>query len=297
MQFRDTLLRICAAGEYGVQGALAQRERISSRRAVSRTHPKLLGPAAPLGDPFMTGFGHKRFPVDLSAIRLSFDITLLTGTGDMLLPLHHFQPMVCDVIYDSLPRVLAMSERESRVEGGGVLRLKVNRDDVRVEFYHSQPEAWTCWASMGAREGAGFKDIDTSGELAGPYMAELEVEVPEYPGKLRKRREVFVRLVTLGEGVQGVAASFHYLPSETGGQEVEEEVKGDFITAALEAGQKEEYNYLASLRRETAHLPREPVVLRPVVRERREEQGLAAADSKDYRRRAGLATINKIFKT
>ena len=121
LQFRDTLLRICAAGEYGVQGALAQRERISSRRAVSRTHPKLLGPAAPLGDPFMTGFGHKRFPVDLSAVRLSFDITLLTGTGDMLLPLHHFQPMVCDVIYDSLPRVLAMSERESRVEGGKVV--------------------------------------------------------------------------------------------------------------------------------------------------------------------------------
>ena len=281
-----------------MQGALAQRERISSKRAVSRSHPKLLGPAAPLGDPFMTGFGHKRFPIDLSAVRLSFDVTLLTGTGSMLLPLHHFQPLVCDVIYDCLPRVLAMSEREAGAEGGAVLRLQVNRDDVRVEFYHSQPAAWSCWANVGAREGAGFQDIDTREEVAGPYVAELEVEVPEYPGRLGERREVFVRLVTLGEGLQGVASSFHYLPSESRGQEMEEEeVKGDYITTALEAGQKEEYNYLASLRRETAHLPRAPVVLRPVVRERREEQGLPATDSKDYRRRAGLATINKIFKT
>ena len=216
-------------------------------------------------------------------MRLSFDVTIRQSQAVNL------GPRVCDIIYDTTPRILAMEVLEdvlegkgkeegvpeSKQEGGGVLRLTVTRDDVLVEFCDRGRE----WRAVVAVEGGGFQGLDPGApeELEGPYTAVVEVPVPPYTPAIEERREVQVRLLTTDRKDSSAPATLTYLPSKTKVEVMEKEK--DYLTIAMEkekekkAVKAEDYlTMVASMAEKAEARPK----VGKVVREKRKAEELPA---------------------
>jgi hypothetical protein len=278
-------LRIKTVGKYQVAGSLAQRENIALKNSKLERHK--LWP--PLNDPFCLGFGHKQQELDLSSVRLSFDVTMKKPNGKQA-----FRPRICDIIYDSTPRILAISELETPAEGGGLIRLNVTRDDVKVKFFD---KLWAVEVAVEEPEqGKGFQDIDmeSAAELEGPYLAELEVVVPEYPKDIDSKHEVSVQLVTLDGRDCSAAVPLIYLPRAVRreARPPERAPPSDYLSAAVE-----ENDYLASVKRLADQAPpRLPMARRPVRKGRVAEDLPDHIDGSAHKKASQKAILAKFFK-
>jgi len=211
-------LKIKYTGEKEVVRYLEERERIP--KSYSKRPPWDTRPSCwpTLGDPFGQGFQHKTKQQDLSCVMLCYEVTLTKQTVFSLaygLDAHrqgNRKWVTSEVIYDTSPRILAMSTREAAVEGGNKVIIKVNRDDVAVEFFDQY------WSETVEVPGVGGDGVE------GPYTAELEVEVPQYRSlAIGARHEVAVRLV--GGEERGPSVPFYYNPRGMSMAEKERVVK------------------------------------------------------------------------
>ena len=258
-------LRVKPSADFHVREALSRKERLPKSICFYSYSPP--------GDPFSCGFSHKNDPVDLSSVRLAFSVTLLCGTKKEYHAVTAFKPKVCDVIYDYTPRILSLSTEEASQDGGHVVKLEVTRDDVIVEFFDQA--GWRVQVDIGNIEGGGPVDLYQEKTIDGPYVAELEVEVPEYPKDIIKSQEVFIRLTTLDGKVFSPPQTFAFLPSvKRRLVKEEQEKRKDYLSLAMEkVEEKKQEDYLTRLKKETEHLPRKRSVLRPVKREARSTPG------------------------
>ena len=254
-------------------------------------------------------------------VRLSFDVTLRQSQAVNL------GPRVCDIIYDTTPRILAMEVLESVVEGelgveglrgckggeegvlesqqegGGMLRLTVTRDDVLVEFSDRVRE----WRAVAAVEGGGFQGLDPGAaeELEGPYTAVVEVPVPPYTPAIAERQEVQVKLLTKDRKDSSAPATFTYLPSKLKVEEVDTEK--DYLTIAMEKEKEkktvkaEDYLTMVATMAEKAEARPKVAKVGKVVREKRKVEELPtymgeAAHRKARQREAVGMFFNKSSK-
>lgn len=115
-------IKVKPVDEKGVKASLNQKERLEKMETMFSRPKERRNPS----DPFNMGFSHKHSKVDLSTIKLSFDVTILRcDVGESGITV--FSPFSSDAITDTAPRILDMSERECPVgvQGGrpcGVLR-------------------------------------------------------------------------------------------------------------------------------------------------------------------------------
>ena len=106
-----------------------------------------------------------------------------------------------------------------------ILSLKVNRDDVAVEFFDQQTPPWSVRLEVGSESGSGFEALDLASpeQMEGPCTATIEVEVPPYPKVSAASQLVFVRLITRCTGQKSEPWAFTYLPSKESALNAQEE--------------------------------------------------------------------------
>ena len=254
---------------HSVRQVLTEREKFSRRR----TDFMMDLNAPPLGDPWKLGFKHKNEQNDLSAVRLDFQVHITVGAWTV-----NKCSLTTDVIYDSTPRILESSLHEALPEGGSLMSLKVNRDDVAVEFFDKQTPPWSVRLEVGSESGSGFEalDLESEEQIQGPYTATLDVEVPAYPKISAASQQVFVKIVTRGKGEESEPLPFTYLPSKDAAlilqaQKEEAEKPMDYISRMME--NKDKPDYMAMLKKQAEEAPPVRIVLRP-QREKRESKEL-----------------------
>ena len=285
-------LKIKPTGEHSVRTALTEREQFSRRNTEFYRDFR----AAPLGDPWKLGFKHKNDQHDLSAVRLAFQINVSCGTWSL-----DQSVLISDVIYDSTPRILESSLHEALPEGGSLMSLKVNRDDVAVEFFDKQTPPWSVRLEVGSESGSGFEALDLGSpkQIQGPYTATLEVEVPAYPKISAASQQVFVRLVTRGKGEESEPFAFTFLPSKDAAlvlkaQKEEDEKPKDYISRMMET--KEKPDYVSMLKKQAEEAPPVVKVLRP-EREKRESKELPSyVNENDHKKAQREEILAKFYK-
>ena len=229
-------------------------------------------------DPFDRGFAHKNSLVDLSTVRLAFSVTIL---------IDHFlyggsrisRPFASPVIEDTTPRILGISQREVHVGTKATTKLKVSREDVRVEFF-DQSCSW--------REEGVTRLLSKPGILSffnpSKSKIEIDVEVPEFPTTVTSPHNVSVRLLPMDGQPPGPATPFTYLPPLELREEKTEE--------------KEEDSYFAMLRRTTEKIPSKPEVLRPLKEENSPDSRdqLENLSEEEFKKASRRALVEKMFK-
>ena len=156
------------------------------------------------------------------------------------------------------------------------MSLKVNRDDVAVEFFDKQTPPWSVRLEIGSESGFEALDLESPEMIKGPYIATLDVEVPAYPKISATNQQVFVKLVTKRKGEESEPVAFTYLPSKDAAlilqaQEEEAEKPKDYISRMME--NKDKPDYMAMLKKQAEEAPPVKIVLRP-QREKRESKVL-----------------------
>ena len=285
-------IKIEPVNKCAVEEALLKRQRISDKLVqAQKTRHGGKSKVNPINDPFMLGFGHKQDAVDLSSVRLTFEVTLEQYNGNMLI-----KPFGSDVIFDSSPRILSLSQQESSVEGGQLVKMKVTRDDVRVEMFDKAVKAWAVNVHQGVQEDGSIEE--TKNGQTDAYMTELQFHVPEYPKNISEKLEVFIRLVTLDGKSQSAPSSFYYLPSETRKPEIlkEPEEKKDFISRYMETSSSvKEIDPLAEAKKQYKEAR---ATVKPAVRERRvTDDRPSFMGNETHRRKAGQKLVEKLFKS
>jgi hypothetical protein len=255
---------------------------VLSRRKEQYEKPdaKRLCVLKPLDDPLCKGASTKYDLMDLSSVRLCFITSLqfggMTSTTSVI---------ISDTILDSAPRIVGLTLTEVPAEGGGTVTIKVNRDDVGVEFFDKESQPWSIVEHLDP-------DLEPAPtKVEGPYTAELELEVPKYPKAIGTRQEAFDRLLTL-DGLQRSAAQrFHYLPSAAAvAAAVAVGAKGNYLSVALADRPKE----MAALK-ENYEKARSTVRL--AVKETRVLELKPVLNNKEFRAAAQRATIDRFFPT
>ena len=181
------------------------------------------------------------------------------------------------------------------------MSLKVNRDDVAVEFFDKQTPPWSVRLEVGSESGSGFEalDLESPEQIQGPYTATLEVEVPAYPKISATSQQVFVRLVTRGKGEESEPFAFTYLPSKDAAlilkaQQEEDEKPKDYISRMME--KKEKPDYVAMLKKQAEEAPPVVKVLRP-EREKRESKELPSyVNENDHKKAQREEILAKFYK-
>ena len=284
-------LRIKPTGEYSVRTALIEREQFSRKKT---DFWRNVDKAGPPGDPWKLGFSHKSGPIELSAVRIAFQVNY--GAGPWVAE----YKLLSDIIYDSTPRIIESSLNEADCEGGSVMSLKVNRDDVAVEFFDQ--DSWSVRLEVGSQSGSGFEalDLESPEQLPGPYTATLEVEVPPYPKVSINNQKVFVRLLTRATGEQSEPIAFNYLPSKDAAhilkaKEEKTEESQDFYSRLLE--KEEKPDYWAMVKKDAEKAPPVKIVLRP-EREKRTSKELPSYVTDEAHKKAAQEEImKKMFKS
>ena len=277
---------------HSVRQALTEREKFSRRKTDFFRDIN----APPPGDPWNLGFKHKNDQNDLSAVRLAFQVSISCGGWSV-----NKHALISDVIYDSTPRILEISLHEALPEGGSMMSLKVNRDDVAVEFFDKQTPPWSVRLEVGSELGSGFEalDLESPEQIQGPYTATLDVEVPAYPKISAASQQVFVKLVTRGKGEESEPLAFTYLPSKDAAlilkaQKEEAEKPKDYISRMME--NKEKPDYMAMLKKQAEEAPPVKIVLRP-EREKRESKELPSyVTDKDHKKAQREQILASVFK-
>ena len=237
---------------------------------------------------------HKNGPIELSAVRIAFQVNY--GAGPWVAE----YKLLSDIIYDSTPRIIESSLNEADPEGGSVMSLKVNRDDVAVEFFDQ--DSWSVRLEVGSQSGTGFEalDLESPEQLPGPYTATLEVEVPPYPKVSINNQKVFVRLLTRTTGEQSEPIAFNYLPSKDAAQilkakEEKTEESQDFYSRLLQ--KEEKPDYWAMVKKDAEKAPPVKIVLRP-EREKRMSKELPSYVTYEAHKKAAQEEImKKMFKS
>ena len=232
-------------------------------------------------DPFNRGFAHKNSMVDLSTVRLTFSVTILIDTllygGSKV-----FKPIASCVIEDTTPRILDIAQSEINNGNKTMVRLKVSRDDVRVEFYDQS----CSWREEGVTRSVSKPGI-FSRLISSESKTEITVEMPEFPNPVTSPHKVSVRLLPMDGQPPGPATSFTFLPPPIKTEEKTEE--------------REDNSYLALLRRTTENIPSEPQVLRPVKDEEHQSSldalYSASSSEEEFKKASQRALIDKFFKS
>ena len=147
------------------------------------------------------------------------------------------------------------------------MSLKVNRDDVFVEFFDKQTPPWSVRLEVGLESGFETIDLESPERIQGPYTATLDVEVPAYPKILTTSQQVFVKLVTRGKEDESEPFAFTYLPTKDAAsilrnvQEQKDERPKDYISRMFE--KEEKPDYVAMLKKQAEKAAPVKVVLRP----------------------------------
>ena len=247
-------LKIKPTNAHSVRTALTEREKFSRSRAD-------LYVKAPVADPWKLGFSHKNSQIELSAVRLAFQVYVDCGGWTIE------KALFSDVIYDSTPTILESSIQEALPEGGSLMSLKVNRDDVFVEFFDKQTPPWSVRLEVGLESGFETIDLESPERIQGPYTATLDVEVPAYPKISTTSQQVFLKLVTRGKGDESEPFAFTYLPTKDAAsilrnvQEQKDERPKDYISRMFD--KEEKPDYVAMLKKQAEKAAPVKVVLRP----------------------------------
>ena len=274
-------LRIKPTGEHSVKTALTEREQFSRRKTDYFRNEEKVGPP---GDPWKLGFEHKKSPIDLSAVRLAYQINF--SCGDWVTDWW----VITDVIYDSNPRILECSLREALPEGGSCMSLKVNRDNVAVEFFDQQTSPWSVRLEVGSESGSGFEALDLASpeQMEGPCTATIEVEVPPYPKVSAASQPVFVRLITSCTGEKIEPRAFTYLPSKESAlnaqKEKDEKQKNDYISRMMENIEKPDF--VAMVKKQAEKATPAITVLRPEREERVSKELPSYVSNEDHKKAA-----------
>ena len=179
------------------------------------------------------------------------------------------------------------------------MSLKVNRDDVAVEFFDKQSPPWSVRLEVGSESGFEALDLESPEQIQGPYTATLDVEVPAYPKVSAASQQVFVKLVTRGKGEESEPLAFTYLPSKDAAlilqaQKEETQKPMDYISRMME--DRDKPDYMAMLKKQAEEAPPVKIVLRP-QREKRESKELPSyVTDKEHRKAQQEDILANIFK-
>jgi len=291
-----------------------QRTALREREQFSKKNPIWWGQALwdhskfpPFGDPFAQGFGHKNDDIDLSAVKIAFFVTVnCTGwVTDKVF--NRYSTLCSDVIFDGTPRILEFSGNEGAPEGGSLLSLLVNRDDVAVEFLDKK--GWSVVLEIPELEPPDSNAPDPEAliqrliqrireEQQTTYVARIEVETPAFHTISASREKAFVRLVSKDQREKSEPIPFTYLPSEAPPPpSKEEEVASDYISTMLgEKNKADTPDYLAMVKKEAEKAPVVKQVLRPVRQERVIKELPKHLTNEEHKKAAQNQIMDKFFK-
>ena len=156
------------------------------------------------------------------------------------------------------------------------IKLKVSREDVRVEFF-DQSCSW--------RDEGITRLLSKPGILSFlnqlQSKAEISVEVPEFPAPLTSPHKVSVRLLPMDGQPPGPATPLTLLPTLEHKEENMEE---------------QEDSYFAMLRRTTDNIPSKPEVLRPVKEENSSDGQSNNLSEEEFKKASQRALIKNMLK-
>ena len=261
-------------------------QRLNHKPVIAELRRGWLGGVQP-GDPFHLGFSHRTGRLDLACVRLSFTVILDSTTylrvphslpGDKLAK--DLAPVTSQAIHDTTPRVLAMSHTRAAVDERKKVLVKVNMEEVDVEFF-DRDSSWSVVVT-----------VDEESPETDASTREVEVEVPVMSQAIAEEYRVGVRLVPRGGEAPGPAVPFTYMPSLVK-EEVREETSKDWLAMAAEKEATKKEDYVILFEREAEKIPDKPSVLRPVKEKEAPEQ--APAKCNDDHKRAKARDWSKMF--
>ena len=185
-----------------------------------------------------------------------------------------------------------------------VISLKVNRDDVAVEFLDKK--GWSVVLEIPELESLDSNAPDPEAliqrliqrireEQQTTYVARIEVETPAFHTISASREKAFVRLVSKDQREKSEPIPFTYLPSEAPPKE--EEVASDYISTMLgEKNKADTPDYLAMVKKEAEKAPVVKQVLRPVRQERVIKELPKHLTNEEHKKAAQNQIMDKFFK-